>query len=152
VVSFTHEPETSFEQYFRQMKHEIRHWCIIACDADPEVGKSEFVLYMVKFAGNRLLTSQIDQLNAIIGQTDVFNPSDRFIDDTLNIFRRLALFFDSPKQIRDLIPSYDMPELLSQLDQQFKAEKKRLKEARESRTSIDIGDNPYYMKSQECIF
>jgi hypothetical protein len=49
------------------MKHEIRHNALIAVDADLEVGKSEFVLYIMKFANSRLLAHLVDSLNAYIG-------------------------------------------------------------------------------------
>lgn len=67
MVSFTHEPQTSYDGYFRRMKHEIRHNALIAVDADLEVGKSEFVLYIMKFANSRLLAHLLDSLNAYIG-------------------------------------------------------------------------------------
>jgi hypothetical protein len=55
------------------MQHEIRHNALIAIDADPEVGKSEFVLYAMKFSNSRLFTNIVSSLNAFIGQTDIFN-------------------------------------------------------------------------------
>jgi hypothetical protein len=56
LVSFTHEAEQSMESYFDEMRHAIRSQAILACDADSEVGKSELVLYQMKFVNNPLLT------------------------------------------------------------------------------------------------
>jgi hypothetical protein len=41
------------------MKQAIRNMAILACESDQEVGKSEFVLYQMKFVNRLIIFEQI---------------------------------------------------------------------------------------------
>ena len=121
---------------------------MLSCDADKEVGKSEFVLYMMKFSTNRVLTTLIDQLDALIGQADVFNPIKRYRNDGDNIFHPMLQRIGADQ----LISGEPLIAIYHEIEAGLKAERRRVNQVRDARTSLDIGDDPHYSKSDDAVF
>lgn len=68
------------------MKQAIRNMAILACESDQEVGKSEFVLYQMKFGNRPILVKQIEWIEAMIGQSDLMDPDARYVNEASCLF------------------------------------------------------------------